>query len=222
MITEVVSHWPKGPDTDHPRYTPVYVVGRLEVRAGRPGKEAARQRNPNEEDTFPALFEGRRDLEFFPSMETFFSDLYEIGRVDRRSAQLLGALLYRSIHLLDHRPDPTGRLRWSPPATVMDALSQGVPAVSIDTSKGTMEVGIEVYLRLLEVLLVCEDVKYGRAKVGDSGRPSTVTTILSVMATGMGLQTVPKLAYGLVRGRGVVGLAAVTPATVKDWFPDLK
>lgn len=111
----------------------MYVVGALEIRAGRPGKEAARQK-PNLEDTFPAIFEGRRDLGFTPSLETYFAGVYGLAVQDHRAGQLSGALLYRSIHLLDHAREPGGPLRWTPDLAVLAEVHRRTPTIDIETA----------------------------------------------------------------------------------------
>lgn len=212
--------WAKGPDPDHPHYTPVYRVGTLEVRAGRPGKEA-RRKKPNLEDTFPALFDGRRDLGFYPSLETYADGLYELAIGDRRVGELVGALLYRSIHLLDHHPDPAGHLRWTPSARVIREISDRTPKIDVKVIGGIRALEVEAYLDTLEVILVNEDLKFGRVKVDDSGRPNTLATMLSVLAVGSGARSVPSLAYSLALGRGVVRLSRFTRSDAISLFPDL-
>jgi hypothetical protein len=212
--------WTKGSDPDHPAYTPIYVVGNLEVRAGRPGKEA-RRKNPNPDDTFPALFEGRRDLGFYPSLETFYTDVFELAVRDHRAGQLAGALLYRSIHLLDHQADAHGNLRWNPSERVLAEIRRRTPAIDISVAGGLHAIDVEAYLKALEVLLVNEDLKFGRQRVGDGGRPNTLATMLSVLAVGAGERSVPSLAYSLGLGRGVVPLARFARDEAVRLFPDL-
>jgi hypothetical protein len=213
--------WTKGTDPDHPAFTPVYAVGSNEVRAGRPGKEAARPTNPNDDDTFPAVFEGRNDIGFVPTLETYFDDVFELATRDHRSGQLVGALLYRSIHLLDHHPNALGHLRWEPDVAVLDEIRRRTPTIEVETFGGLRPLDIEAYLKSLEVLLLNEDIKYGRLRLDDGGRPNTLSTILAVVAVGAGELTVAKLAYSMAIGRGVVGQRVMNRALAVQLFPDL-
>jgi hypothetical protein len=220
MRQEALS-WTKGTDPYHPAFTPVYVVGAHEVRAGRPGKEAARVKNPNHDDTFPAVFEGRNDIGFVPTLETYFDDVFELATSDHRSGELVGALLYRSIHLLDHHANALGQIRWEPDSTVIDEIRRRTPTIEVGTFRGARSIDIEVYLKSLEVLLINEDIKYGRGRIGDSGRPNTLSTVLAVVAVGAGHLTAAKLAYSMAIGRGVVGRRVMDRGLAVRLFPDL-
>ena len=82
-------------------------------------------------------------------------------------------------------------------------------------------IDVEVFLKTLELLLVNEDLKFGKMKVGDGGRPNTLATLISVLAVGAGERSVPSLAYSLGLGRGVVPLSRLTRDEAIRLFPDL-
>ena len=139
------------------RYHPVSPEHQgLVVAVGKPGKEAAGYGRPNPNDMLPSVLQDGVPLSFLASFYDIFREFQHLGvahegRAPEVVLELVGALLFRSAFMLDHRNVGDG-WRWSPPESVMDILESASPFVA------EPPLPIRVYLFLVEALALNEDV----------------------------------------------------------------
>ncbi len=94
-----------------------------------------------------------------------------------------------------------------------------LPTTRIETPTSTLDMPASVFLVVLEVLALTEDVKYwflAKERIeGATGRPNTLGTCARALACGLGYEHPMDFAYSLMRGRGV---ASLTRVKAREYF----
>lgn len=212
-IKEAVT-WPGG-SREERLFTPIYVYSELGFTVGveKPGKEAF-ETPPNKNDMLPAVYQEGRPWRLIPTFLDLYQELQVLSReAGRLPLELIGCLLYRSSWALDHVV-VEGHVRWQPPSDVMDEVVASVANIG----------GLppQVFLSLLEVLALQEDVKYwtlnDQRLKGGRGRPNNLQTCVYLIAAFLGRVSIVKFAGALARN----GVASVPQVRAPEWFPLLK
>jgi len=215
MIEEALS-WPMGKAQDSKKYQPVWSKGDDRILLGKPGKEAAPDyarckyadghygNNPN--DMLPCR-EHKGVVTGAPaSFRDVFEELQKIGRQDEMTLELLGSLLFRSAHVLDHVETTKGVWRYVPPQEVVNEIARVVPEA--------YGMPLEAYLHYLDALAWNEDVKYhtlGYDIAKGIGRRNNLLTCANIVAVFLGRVPIAKFAGSFARPP-----AGISPITNKD------
>ena len=203
-IKEALS-WPKGPDTEHQTFTCLYEIGKYKIGVSKPGKEAApdykRCRNRNGEytnnpnDMLPTLLIDGCKREENLSFTDIFECIHELSRKDEFGLELLGTVLFRAAFMLDHQESKPGVWRFNPPQKTMKEIETRIPTAA--------NMPIRVFLHLVEVLSLNEDVKYGTLGYdtvwAEYGRRNNLLTCAHLIAVLLNKASLVKFAGSLTR-----------------------
>jgi hypothetical protein len=149
-MTEAIL-WPKGASMAAQVFTPVYAAAGYEVGVRKPGKEAEPgYSKPNVNDMLPCVRSGGVDIQLVPSFEQIFGQFEMVFQRSPEAAELLGALLFRQAFMLDYVLTGS-RVRHSFKPSFIE-FEREIPEMGGIPSR--------VYLWLLEMLALNEDVKY--------------------------------------------------------------
>lgn len=212
-IQEAVE-WPKGSGFDDRTFTAIYRFEELgfDVGVEKPGKEAF-ETPPNINDMLPSIYQHGRRWDMAPS---FFDLYYELQLISREARgaplELIGSLLYRSSYMLDHVQDADGHWRWLPPSDVMGDIVDAIPNIA----------GLppEIFLFLIEVVALQEDVKYwtlGHRVSTGTGRTNNLQTCAHIIATFLGRANIVRFAGALARPPA--GVAPIPQKRAPEIFP---
>jgi hypothetical protein len=182
------------------------TYGGSTIKFGKPGKEASRQRNPNQYDMTPILYEKRAKQLARTTKGFNFLDLLEdistkINR-EEEAGHVLLAMLYRC-GVLDDHAITNGKLCYNPNTDVMQWLDERFRSIG-DTPPSEL---IPIY----DAIMLNDDIKlYTNPKRYDSshlepydarGRVNTMGAIFAICAPEKTLSRI-RLASLLIRGRG--------------------
>jgi hypothetical protein len=203
-IKEALS-WPKGPDTEHKTVTCLYSIENYTIGISKPGKEAApdykRCRNRNGEytnnpnDMLPTILIDGNKREGNLSFTDIFECIHELSRKDEFGLELLGTVLFRAAFMLDHLESKPGIWRFCPPEKIMKEIETRIPTAA--------DMPIRVFLHLVEVLSLNEDVKYGTLGYdtiwAEYGRRNNLLTCAHLIAVLLNRASLIKFAGSLTR-----------------------
>lgn len=158
-VTEAIT-FSSGSSLDDKIFTCLYQFNEYEIGVMKPGKEVFEDklrrfdgsRGNNFNDMTPSIKNNGlllpRTLSFIEIFEVF-EDLMHKEKV---ILEIFGAMLYRSAFMLDHKPIGDSVWRLKLPENSINQLKKFLPTV--------VELPIEVFLYMLDVLALNEDVKY--------------------------------------------------------------
>lgn len=224
-IKEAMS-WPKGQNQEGRIFTCLYTFGDYKIGVNKPGKEAApdykrcRNRNGqytnNPNDMLPTIFFRDERIDENLSFRDIFERLHTIAREDEGTLELLGCLLFRTGFMLDHEQVSEGVLRFGPPEPVLKEIERRIPKIG--------NLPTRVFLHLVEVLSLNEDVKYwtlGYDTIWDAyGRRNNLLTCVHMVAVSLNKVSFVKFAGSMARPP--VGIAPISIKTAFEVFPSLR
>lgn len=190
--------WPRGPSQEARVFTPIYCWGGFSIGVQKPGKEAApregKKLNPN--DMLPTVQKAGQNSAWTDDMGDIFGALETLRNIDTAALEIVGSLIFRSAFMLDHKMVPAvgHRLEFS-------------PEVVLPLTERVSEIGgkpPQVFLYLLEMLALNEDVKYNTLGYGlgkGIGRPCNLLTCAHFVAVLLGKKPISPFAGALLRTR---------------------
>lgn len=219
LAVEEARAWPTGVSQAAAIRTRLYKFrgGHYTLGVAKPGKEAfIAGPKLNAYDMLPFVELNGTDLGMTPSFRAIFRTLWDASE-DARVGQLFGPLLFRNAYMLDHVATEVG-LRYAPLERPLKSLAASLPTVSLRSGAGNHDLPVTVFLGLLEVLALNEDVKYRSHDSWKSGvgRVKTLMTCVNVVVWKM--TNVHPMDAG---GRLVRGVAPVTQKQAFELFPCL-
>jgi hypothetical protein len=223
-VSEAIS-WFSGTQEEQ-KFTTVWEKGEYSIKLGKPGKEAApgymgckyqdghRGDNPN--DMRPSIFRNGTLVEkHIASFVQIFDEIQKLSESDNDNAlELIGALLFRSAFMVDHKEVAPGVWRYHPPAEVMAELERSMPLAE--------GLPIEAFLHFLEALAWNEDVKYhtlGYDIRTGTGRRNNLLTCVNLIGVLLNEVRISKFAGNF--GRPPVGISAISNVEAYRIFPAL-
>lgn len=159
LIKEAIK-FPKTKSKENKKTTILYSFRNYEIGVQKPGKEffSTRIKNKltgqpgnNKNDMFPSIFKKGQFVDKPGSFEEIFKQ-FLLLMDSERSLQLMGCLMVRNAFTLDHKIDKNGKLRYTPPKSVIKEIKKELPKEFPEP--------LEVFLSYLEVIALNEDVKY--------------------------------------------------------------
>ena len=149
-------------------YSTIYEHQEYEVKLGKPGKEFFRRgERKNEYDTFPSIF--KNNICYVNSPDSFINIFEYLTNIkDDDALELLGALIYRNTHLLDHKIDEKKMFSYKPYKEIIEEIE----------ISNQNELPIIIFLYFIELISLNEDIKYFYwKKIGfQSGRINNLST----------------------------------------------
>jgi len=224
QVTEAKS-WPAGTQ-EQQVFEIIWEGGIYSIRLGKPGKEAASDymgckyqdghRGNNPHDMRPSIFrDGALVEKHIASFVQIFDEIQKLSESDNDNAlELIGALLFRSAFMVDHREDRPGVWRYHPPIEVITELNRTMPLAE--------GLPIEVFLHFLEALAWNEDVKYdtlGYDIRTGTGRRNNLLTCVNLIGVLLNEVRISKFAGNF--GRPPVGISAISNVEAYRIFPAL-
>jgi hypothetical protein len=208
--------WPRGPAFGDRVFTRVYEFPSLgfEVGVEKPGKEVF-ENPPNVNDMLPSIYQHGRRWDLAPSFFDLYQEFQLISREARgQPLELMGCLLYRASYMLDHE-FVDGGWRWKPPEDVMQTITESIPHMA--------GLPVEVFLTMVEVVALQEDVKYqtlGYDVSKGAGRTNNLQTCAHLIAAFLGRINIVRFAGSLARPPA--GVAPLPQTRAKAVFPLLQ
>ncbi len=224
QVNEAIG-WPRGTQ-EGLIFKTVWEKGDYSIRLGKPGKEAApgyvgckyqdghRGDNPN--DMRPSIFRNGQLVEkHIASFVQIFDEIQKLSESGNDNAlELIGALLFRSAFMVDHKEVAPGVWRYEPSAEVIAELNRSMPLAE--------GLPIEVFLNFLEALAWNEDVKYhtlGYDIRTGTGRRNNLLTCVNLIGVLLNEVRISKFAGNF--GRPPVGISAISNVEAYRIFPAL-
>ncbi|MES2749156.1 MAG: hypothetical protein V4606_02065 [Patescibacteria group bacterium] len=166
-------------------YHSIWENGVYKIAFGKPGKESTNESGYtgalNPHDMRPDLFKNNINLGSAATFGDVVSDLEEVAKVEKYCVELIGALLFRSAFLLDHKDEltisGTRIYRYCPNSMVIDYITSKIPLIY-----GVPPI---VFLQYLDAIALNEDVKYyykGKdlTKGGVGGKNNYLTYVMII------------------------------------------
>jgi len=217
--------WPSGTQ-EQQIFQTVWQGANYSIRLGKPGKEAAsdyvgckyqdghRGNNPN--DMRPSIFrDGVLVEKHIASFVQIFDEIQKLSEAgDDDALELIGALLFRSAFMVDHKEISQGVWRYQPPVEVLTELNRVLPLAE--------GLPIEVFLQFLEALAWNEDVKYdtlGYDIRTGTGRRNNLLTCVNLIGVLLNEVRISKFAGNF--GRPPVGISSISNVEAYRIFPAL-
>ena len=216
--------WKGGSSINDKKVYSMYEYQNFKVVLKKPGKESPpdynrctykggkKGNNPN--DMTPTLlFNGEVHENKFG-----FDDIFEIihSISDKRALEVLGALLFRMAYMLEHDLDNNQKVRLKLNEEALKLLEDKFPLV-----KG---IPIRVFLYMLEIISLNEDVKYHTLGYNENfkngtGKRNNLLTYSRLVA--VLLERESFFAFAGSFARPPVGISSISNAKAFEFFPDL-
>ncbi len=179
-------------------------------------KDGSVGNNPNDMRPFVKILRNNvwEDVVFDGSFDHVFQFFQFVDKKDTAALEILGCLMFRNAHLLDHHKDDSGNWTYQPPQLAIDYLNH-----TIGDFDG---ISIEAYLHYLEMIAWNEDTKYhglGFDITTGIGRTNNMLTYCHIIAVLLGRASLSKLCSGF--SRPPVGVSAIALATASTAFTEL-
>ena len=216
-------------------YVETHFESNFCVSLGKPGKEADPNfKKPNLNDMAPTVFFGSQKLDFMPTFENIWQDLEALSGVSSNdgfpsSLEIIGALLFRSAYMLDHKKSthgstnslgmPRSNWTWAPPTAALQILRNRHKSIGKAITLGSGQeiyLSPSTYLQIVDAISYNEDVKYQAQNVSlgasltTTGRINTLLTCVHMIAGFMGAISITDLVSKMMRAQGV------SPISQKD------
>ncbi|GHV67749.1 hypothetical protein FACS1894199_13820 [Bacteroidia bacterium] len=128
----------------------------------KPGKEAARRKNPNLFDMYPSIEQNGEELMLSWAFEQIWEYLIKISIIQQDTFKKVLVLLYRLCYFVDHQ-EFTGSFRYSPSKDILaeiNNLENYVLKNGFKEKFDTIEIELLDFLYFVDLLAWNEDVKY--------------------------------------------------------------
>ena len=206
------------------KYYPIYTFLDFEVILGKPGKESAqdynrctyrdRRRVNNPNDMTPMLLKNKKLLENKFGFDNIFEMIHSIK--DERALEILGALLFRMAYMLEYKFDEEGHVRLE--------ISKDALKILENKCSNVKGVPIRVFLEMLEIISLNEDVKYHTLGYNNNfkngaGKRNNLLTYCRLIA--VLLERESFFAFVGSFARPPVGISSISNSKSFEVFPDL-
>lgn len=214
----------KGGKQEEKSFYSLYKFQNFEVLLGKPGKEAALEYNrcrhkdgrmgSNINDMTPTLKENGENHANKFSFDDVFRMLISIK--DKMVLEVLGAVLFRMSYMLEYKVNEEGNIRLKNSKEVIDFFEEKQPLIK--------NIPILVFLQMIEVISLNEDVKYHTLGYNDqfknaTGKRNNILTYVRLIAV-----LLEREDFGSFIGsfaRPPVGISPISSAIAYNCFPQL-
>lgn len=220
-------HLATGPSQDMRESHSLYSLGDTEIIAEKPGKEAAPgymgcthkdgTKGRNENDMHPDVRMSEPGTYGSFSFENVFRGLTAMHAESPTALELTACLLFRMAFMLDHSEDESGEWRLTLPANTLATIRDEAPRVE--------GLPTDVFLYLVEVIALNEDVKYFTLGYNPkltkaTGRKNNLLTYCRLCAVLRGTETFYSFAAGFAKPP--TGISTFALKSVNDYLPMLQ
>jgi len=221
--SEEAISWKGGTITDKIPYI-MYESSGFKVILNKPGKESlpeynrcnykGRKKGNNPNDMTPTLlFNGKvHDNKFG------FDDIFEIidSIRDIGALEVFGAILFRMAYMLDHKLNSNNQIRLDIPKDALLVLQNRCPVI--------IGIPIKIFIEMLEIISLNEDVKYYTLGYNDNftngtGKRNNLLTYVRLVALLLKKESFYKFVGSF--SRPPVGISAISNSKAFEVFPDL-
>lgn len=217
-VDEAISFKP-GKNQEERVFTDLYSENKFRISVGKPGKEAAEgyngSRGVNKNDMSPTLFVNNKPSENRFSFDGIFEMLYEVSKINIGALEVIGCILFRAAYMLDHEKI-NGKWRLVIPKEVILSIEKNTPVIR--------NIPIKVFIFMLEIIALQEDVKYYTLGMNDdlkdgTGRRNNLLTYCMLIGVLLERQSFAKFCGSFARPP--VGISTLTQKTTLETFPAL-
>ena len=221
--SEEAIFWKKGTIIEKISY-PMYTFSEYQVVFRKPGKESPpdynrctykdRRKGNNPNDMTPTLLKSGKVLENKFGFDNIFEMIHSIK--DERALEVLGTLLFRMAYMLEHKVNGAGHVRLD--------ISEDALKVLENKCSNVKDVPIKVFLEMLEIISLNEDVKYHTLGYNDNfkngtGKRNNLLTYTRLIA--VLLERESFFAFAGSFARPPVGISSISNSKAFEVFPDL-
>lgn len=222
-VYEEVVLWERGTISDKKSYL-MYEYSNYQIVLKKPGKESPSEYNRctykggtkgnNPNDMTPTLLEDGSVHENKFGFDNIFEMIHSIK--DERALEVLGAILFRMAYMLEYKNNKDGNVRLSISKEALDILEDKCPFVK--------EIPIKVFLAMLEIISLNEDVKYHTLGYNDNfkngtGKRNNLLTYVRLIAVLLERESFFSFAGSFARPP--VGISSISNSKAFEIFPDL-